>query len=140
MDDGITHAPLCYFKSKVVCLTRQRGRSVFIVINSESLKEEKTIELKEDYIGDSARVLADDERIYVIRGETTNTASESSVWLIIDEYTPSVDWSAVSHVTRVKLNVTSDIHELIASSFGGGVNEPYSPSMQARALFVTLHL
>jgi hypothetical protein len=42
MDDGVTHAPMFHFKSKLVCLSRQRGRSVLVVINGESLKEEKT--------------------------------------------------------------------------------------------------
>lgn len=105
---------------------------MLVVINGESLKEEKTIEMKEEYIGDNVRVITGDERFYIIRSETTNTTSESNIWLLVDEYTPNADWSAINHVTRVKLNMTKGIEDLVGSSLGSGANEPYSPSMQVR--------
>jgi len=130
LDDGTTHAPLFYLKNKLVCLACQRGRSSFIIINSDTLKEEKTIEVKEEYTSNNVRVITDYEKFYVITTQGVQTSAESSIWLLIDEYVPNADWSAVKFVTRVKLNITSGIEDLIAASFGAN-NEPYSPSMKA---------
>lgn len=134
IDEGVTPAPLFYFKSKLVCLSRQRGRSVFTIINAESLKEEKTIEMKEEYIGDNVRVVTGDEKFYTISARTASTAV-SDIWLVVDSYAPTADWSAINHVARIKLKVATGIEDLVAASFGSGANEPYSPSMQVGVEF-----